>query len=64
MKRIILAALMLVVSYGLLGTVSVQAYNCGDTWRSDRPDTLYRAKLEGSKHAQVGRWAWDAFLLK
>jgi hypothetical protein len=40
MKRTIIATIMLVGSFGLLGTVYVWAYNCGDTWRSEKPDTF------------------------
>jgi hypothetical protein len=40
MKRTIIITAMLMVSLGMLGTVYVWAFNCGDTWRSDGPDTF------------------------
>jgi hypothetical protein len=61
MKRILTAAIMLVVSFGLLGTVYVWAYNCGDTWRSDGPDTFGGGCFPGNIQQISKTSKWKVF---
>ena len=62
MKRTIILTMMLAVSLGLLGTVYAWAYNCGDTWRTETPDTFI-GKCPGSAGvSQIGKTAhWKIF---
>jgi hypothetical protein len=62
MKRAILVATMMALSLGRLGTVYVWAYNCGDTWRAESPDT-FGGKCPGSAgFSQINKTAhWKVF---
>jgi hypothetical protein len=61
MRRTIIVALMTVASLSLLGTVYVWAYNCGDTWRTESPDTFGGSCFPGNIQ-QISKTAhWKVF---
>ncbi len=64
MKRATIATIMLVAGLGLLGTVYVWAYNCGDTWRPEGPDTFGGRCPRGNPYtaSQISKTAhWKVF---
>lgn len=62
MRRTVIATIMLVGSLGFLGTVYVWAYNCGDTWASEGPDTFDGRCLTPYNTSQVSKTAhWKVF---